>query len=472
MNRLPGWLDKLLKRGWHGASGETMRPMYHFALMIAWPAALEGLLISIISSVDTMMVGTISPAAIAAVGLTAQPRMLLLVIVQSLSIGTTAIIARRKGAGNEKGIKSCLEQSMFLCAALGSVMTLIGFLLAEPLMLLAGANAETLALSVIYFKIVSLGFIANSLQLCICAAFRGLGKTRITMATHILSNMLNLVFNYLLIGGQFGFPRLGVAGAAIATLIGTVAAALLSLWFAANKKSSFQYRLRKIKFDQDTIRGLMKIGSSSIAESGFLRVGFLITTRIIASLGTVVFAAFHIVSQVSSLSFTLCDGVAAAGVAMVGQSLGAGREVDAKRYVAVTRQISVVVSIILMILMFLLRRDLAALFTSDEAVITAASAGFLVVIPSLLPQNGRVVYAGCLRGAGDVRYVALIALIGVGILRPFLTWLFSFPLAPLFPVLMLTATGPWFSFLIDALVRNKLLALRVRSGVWTKIRLR
>ena len=216
----------------------------------------------------------------------------------------------------------------------------------------------------------------------------------------------------------------------------------------------------------------MKVGSSSIAESGFLRIDFLTTTRIIASLGTVVFAAFHIVSQVSSLSFTLCDGVAAAGVAMVGQSLGAGREVDAKRYVAVTRQISVVVSIILMILMFLLRRDLAALFTSDEAVITAASAGFLVVIPSLLPQNGRVVYAGCLRGDGDARYVALIALISIGILRPFLTWLFSFPLAPLFPVLMLTATVPWFSFLIDALVRNKLLALRVKNGVWTKIRLR
>lgn len=94
-----------------------------------------------------------------------------------------------------------------------------------------------------------------------------------------------------------------------------------------------------------------------------------------------------------------------------------------------------------------------------------------MVIPGLLPQNGRVVYAGCLRGAGDVKYVALIALIGVGILRPALTWLFCFPLDLVFPALFLTATGPWFSFLIDAVVRNFLLARRIRSGVWTRMRL-
>lgn len=468
MNRL----RHLVTKSWFDQSFQQIKPLYMKAVRIAWPAALEGLLISLISSADTMMVGTIGPAAIAAVGLTMQPRMILLILVQSLSIGTTALIARRRGAGDEKGIRACLEQSMAVSFLLGILISLTGFFLAEPLMRLAGANEDSLKMSVQYFRIISLGFIPNSLQLCICAAFRGLGRTRITLQTNLVSNILNLFFNYLLIGGRLGFPRLGVQGAAIATVIGTVTAGILSLYFASHMDSPFRYRVGVPRFDRATMDGLLKIGGASIAESAFLRVGFMLTSRIIASLGTVAFAAYHIVTQVSSLSFTLCDGVSAAGVTLVGQSLGAGDELRARRSVTVTRHISILVSLALMLVMFIFRRDLAQLFTSDEAVITAASAGFLVVIPALLPQNGRVVYAGCLRGAGDVRYVAAIALIGVAILRPLLTWLFSFVLEPFFPALMLAATGPWFAFLLDAIVRNALLAHRIRSGVWTKIKLR
>jgi len=134
----------------------------------------------------------------------------------------------------------------------------------------------------------------------------------------------------------------------------------------------------------------------------------------------------------------------------------------------VTRHISILVSSALMLLILFFRRDLVALFSADEPLISIASAGFLVVIPAMLPQNGRVVYAGCLRGAGDVQYIAYTSLIGVGILRPLLTFLFCFSLAPLLPALQFTATGSWFAFLIDTPVRCKLLSDRVRSGRWTK----
>jgi len=447
------------------------RPLYRKALAISWPAVLEGLLVSVISSADTIMVGTLGPAAIAAVGLTMQPRMILLILAQSLNVGTTALIARRRGAGDEAGLRSCLQQAMWLSVIIGLVTTLLGFFLARPLMSVAGANADTLDMASDYFRIVSLGFIPNSIQLCICAAFRGLGKTRVTLVTHLLSNVVNIIFNFLLIGGNLGFPRLGVSGAALATVIGITTAGLVSFWFASSAASPFRYRVRRPSFDRDTLRGLAKVGGSSAAEAGFLRGGFLITTRIIAGLGTAAFAAFHIVTQVSALSFTLGDGVASAGVAMVGQSLGAGRKDRAARYIRVTRHISIVASLLLITLLLPFRRDLAALFTVDETVIRDASLGFLVVIPSLLPQNGRVVYAGCLRGAGDVRYVAYTSLVGVGILRPVLTWLLCFPLFPVFPFLHLEATGPWFAFLIDAIVRNKLLANRVKSGAWADIRL-
>lgn len=195
-------LSRWLQKSWYGADEQTMLLLYRQAIRIAWPAALEGLLISVITSADTMMVGSINPAAIAAVGLTAQPRMILLVLAQSLSIGTTALVARRKGAGDDKGVRACLEQSLFISLVLGILISLIGFFLAAPLMRVSGANEDTFALSVSYFKIISLGFLANSVQMCVNAAFRGLGQTRITLVTHLVSNVLNLVFNFLLINGH------------------------------------------------------------------------------------------------------------------------------------------------------------------------------------------------------------------------------------------------------------------------------
>ena len=472
---MSGFFRNLKTRAAHvllGGSWGSLKPLYISALLIAWPAAFEGLLISLTSSVDIMMVGTISPAAIAAVGLTAQPRLIMLIIVQALNIGTTALVARRKGAGDEAGVCSCLHQSMYISFFVGLSITLLAYLLAEPFMRLAGANDETLGMAVGYYRIIALGFIPTSLQLSVCAAFRGLGKTKVTLATHLMSNVVNIILNFLLIGGRLGFPRLEVRGAAIATTLGSAAAFIASIWFASRADSPFHFRLRKPAFDKVTLSSLWKVGGSSIVEHGGLRLGFFITNAIIASLGTVVFASFHIVSQISSLSFTLGDGIAAAGVAMVGQSLGAGKEEWARRAVMVTRRISIMVSLVLMVLLFSLRRGIASLFTADKAVIAAASAGLLVVIPALLFQNGRVVYAGCLRGAGDVRFVAFTSLTGVTILRPLLTWLFCYYLAPLVPALQLGITGPWFSFLLDAIYRNKLLAGRVKGGKWTQVRLK
>ena len=317
-----------------------------------------------------------------------------------------------------------------------------------------------------------LGFIPTSLHLCICAAFRGLGKTRVTMYTHLLANLVNLMFNYLLIGGKFGFPRLEVAGAAIATALGGLTGAALAFWFAVDHDGGFGYRLRRPRFDRDTLSGLAKVGGSSVMEAGFLRIGFLVITKIIARLGTLSLAAYHIVSQVSSLSFTLGDGVASAGVALVGMSLGAGDPRRARHAVQVARRLSIWLSLALMLVIAFLRRGLAAMFTGDHAVISIASSGFLVVMLAIMPQNGRVVYAGCLRGAGDVRYVALTSLAGVSVLRPILTWLMCFPLFRVFPGLHLDATGPWFAFLLDALLRNYLLAVRVKGDAWTRVKLK
>ena len=448
---------------------ELTRKLYRDTLSIAWPSTVEGALLSIISSVDTMMVGTLGPAAIAAVGLTSQPRMIMLIFAQALCIGTTALCARRKGADDQRGAIACLNQSLGLITVIGILMTLIGFFGAEWLMRLGGANEDTFALSTDYFRIISLAFLPQCWQLCICAAMRAIGKTRITMVTNIAANLINVCLNYLLINGHFGFPALGVRGAAIATACGTVTASLICISITVRRGG--YYHLAVPRFDAATMRGLFKVGSSSMVEATCLRIGFLILARLIAGIGTNAFAAYQIVGQVTSLSFTLGDGVSTAATSLVGQSLGAKRKDLAMSYAQAASRVGFLVALLLMLVISVFSRQLAMLFTDNEEIIHAVTLSFIVAIIAMIPQNGRVVQSGSLRGAGDVRFVAICALISVTILRPILTWLFCYPLADIWPGVPVAVLSPWIAFLIDAVVRDRLMARRIKQGKWLDIEL-
>jgi len=449
----------------------SLSELYRRSISIAWPATLEGALISIIGSVDMMMVGTLGSDAIASVGITTQPRMILLILAQALCVGTTALIARRKGENNQEAANSVLSQSMWIVTIIGIIMTLVGYIFAEPFMYLAGANADTIGMSTDYFRVIALAFVFNYWSLCLCAAMRAIGKTRITMITNITANVVNVILNYCLIGGNFGFRALGVKGAAIATATGTVVSCLIAFWFATRPDGYLRFRLQLPRFEKKTLSGLTKVGSSSMIEAVCLRLGFLLNAKLIAGIGTAEFAAYQIVQSSTSLSFTLGDGIAAAGATLVGQSLGAKRQDLAMANVRISRKLSVVTSLALMLVVFIFRNKIPLLFNKEANIVAGAALSFLVVIFGILPQNGRVVYSGCLRGAGDVKYVAMCSLISVTVLRPIFTWLLCYPLNKAFPTLQLAMVGPWIAFVLDCFVRDGMLSYRVRKGKWLSIKL-
>lgn len=468
------FIDRLIAiKGYENTEdNDSLKEMYRKLLTIAWPAALEGLLLTLMNSFDTMMVGRIGPEAITAVGLCAQPRMIMLVLAQALCVGTTAVVARRKGEDRQDAAVSCLKQSLMIITLIGIAITLIGNFGSVWLVRLAGAGDDTVGPASLYFRTISKAFIANCWALCICAAMRGIGKTRITMVVNMTANVVNVFLNYCLIGGHFGFPALGVYGAAIATAIGTLVSCVLALSVVLKKGDYLSLRpFTGMHFDKETVSSLIHVGGGSIAESVFLRIGFLLNGRLIAGVGTSAYATNAIVQQVSGLAFTVGDGTASACTSLVGQSLGAGKKGKAMLYVKVVQRIATFLSIILMLFAFFGRNILPALFTTDPKIIAMSALCFVVLAVAMYPQNLRVVLSGCLRGAGDVRYVALVSLISVLILRPLMTWLFCYPLNQMFPQYNLGYLGPWLSFDIDALVRAVMLVHRVNKGTWVNIKL-
>lgn len=443
----------------------TAKEAYGEAMHIALPSVCEMVFLSLIGMMDTLMVSQLGPYAISAVGLTNQPRMLMLAIFFALNVGVTAIVARRKGEERQEDAQHCLRQSIVLISILAIVMSVISFFVARPLMELAGAKEDTVDPATQYFMIISVGFIVNALSMAICAALRGIGNTRVTMKVNIVANVVNVVFNYLLIEGHFGFPRLEVAGAAVATVIGQVVGLVLALVAVFKKDSYLHLGFRdNWRLEKEMVGSLVRVGGNAALEQVAMRIGFFLTTRIVADLGTVNFAVHQICMQILSLSFNFGDGIGTATTSLVGQNLGRKRPDLSILFGKIGQRMAITVSVALIIAMVAGRYFFISLFSNDPEII-ARGAFIMVVMAAIMPiQMSQVVVAGSLRGAGDTRFVANTMLLTVMVIRPLMTYLCIYPFS-------MGLVGAWAAMAVDQLVRLFMVYKRFAGGRWSQIKL-
>lgn len=443
----------------------TTREGYRLTFSVAWPSIIETVMVSLISSVDTMMVGGIGPEAIAAVGITNQPRFIVMALLFALNAGITAVIARRKGENNMPGANRCLKQCILIISFLSIFLSMLGVIFATPLMKFAGADTDILASAASYFKITMIGVPFTALSLGINAAQRGCGKTKISLTTNLSANIVNAIFNFFLINGIFFFPELGVDGAAIATVLGNVTAFGISLFSVCKPRDAYSLDITgkdPWRFEKRTLQSVINVSSSSMVEQIFVRVGFFMCSKLVAELGTLAFATNQICSQVFNISFAIGDGFSIAASSLVGQNLGAKRPDLAKLYGSVSQRIAFVASTGLFFLFFLGKGTLVSLFTDDAAVIAESAVLMNIIACTTHFQTSQLIISGCLRGAGDNRYVAVTSFISLAIVRPGLTWLLGFPLG-------LGLVGTWTAQLIDQILRLTVNFIRFRGNKWTKI---
>lgn len=441
----------------------TSKEVYRNAFGMAWPSALESIFISLIGSIDTMMVGGLGSAAIAAVGITNQPKFILLAMIFSLNVGVTAIVARRKGQQDVEGANRCLRQCLIISLTLAIIMGTIGFIFARPILLFAGAQSDVIDLAAAYFQILMISIIFNAISLTINAAQRGAGNTKISMRTNLAANIVNVIFNYLLIHGIGFFPELGVRGAAIATTIGSMVGCGMSIVSLFHRTKFLDFRQKfSWKIDKKTIQSLISVSGSAMVEQVFMRIGFFSYAKIVASLGTTAFATHQICMNIINFSFAFGDGLSIASSSLVGQSLGEKRPDMAIIYGKTGQRMAFAISTFLFFIFILGRKFLMSLFTDDLQVISLGAIILIIVAFTTHVQTSQVVISGCLRGAGDTKFVALTSFISIAIIRPSLTWLLCFPFG-------MGLIGAWIGLLIDQALRLVMNFTRFSSGKWTKI---
>ena len=435
------------------------------ALGVAWPSVLESFFVCLAGMVDTIMVGSLGSFAIAAVGLTTQAKFLGLAIFLSLNVAVSALVARRKGADDRESANRIVRMALLVTLGLTLVISTIFVTFASPIVRMVGSQADTHQYAVEYLQIIMGGMGFSTVSLMLNAAQRGAGNTRIAMLTNVISNTVNVIFNYLLIGGNFGFPALGVRGAALATVIGTVCACCLSI-ASVLRRDGF-INLRAVKgwvADRTSVRSLLNVGSSAFVEQLCLRVGFLLFAMTVAHLGTTEMAAHQIGMNMMSMSFSFGDGLSVASVTLIGQSLGRKRPDMAKLYGNVCQKLGLICAFLVATVYFLFGKQIFMLFSQEAPILEYGSVIMRILSITLFFQIEQVVLFGCLRGAGDTRFTALVSLISVTCIRPGISWLLCYPLG-------IGLIGAWLGTFCDQVLRFILTSIRFRKGQWIKIRL-
>jgi len=449
----------------HMRRGEipSNREAYGRSLRIAFPAVVEMVSIALMDMIDVFMIGQVSDQAMASVGLSGQPRMLILSIFFALNIALTAIIARKKGAGEMDDARSALRQGLLFNALLGLKLTLVAVIFARPLMNMAGAQYDTIDDATTYFRIIGFFVIPQVMTMTICAAQRAIGNTKITLKVNVAAKIVSLVLNFLLIEGRFGFPRMEVEGVAWARSIAMTVAFVLALISILRKDSELRISIKDawLKIDRAIFKSIGRLTANGMLEQVGLRIGFFIYALVIANLGTHAFASHVIAMQIMMISFTFAEGIGAATTSLVGQNLGKNRPDLSIMYGKIGLRMAFVCAAVLSGVCMLLRYPFASMFSNDPYVISTAASLLLILAYALPFQTTQLVMGGSLRGAGDNRYVAITMLITVGVMRPLFGFLLAYPFG-------FGIQGAWMAVIIDQLARLILLMSRFVRGKWVQ----
>ncbi|MGI6315350.1 MAG: MATE family efflux transporter [Christensenellales bacterium] len=445
----------------------TPRQRTGVILALTWPALAEALLGSLASIVDMMMVSGLGTHAVSAVGLVTQPKFILMAVFLAMNVGTTALVARFRGADDRKSANIVLRQTIFLCIVLSVVICGIMLAVNKPLIAwIAGPemSKDTLQLGMDYFAIQLYGFPLVALTMGINAILRGSGNTRTAFFTNTLANIVNVFFNYCLIGGNLGFPAWGVAGASLATVIGQGAGFVLALMaiLRGNDFLRLDFRTR-FRIDWSMIKRILRIGSPAMVEQLIMRVGMMIYTMTITRLGDNSYAAHIIANNIQSLSFTVGQGFGTASTTLVGQCLGRKRPDLAEAYVIRTRALCLIVSTTVGAVLIFLGGPMARMYTADTEVIHLAATVLMIVGVMQPLQSGQMVLSSGLRGAGDTLSTAISICVGILIIRPALSQV-------AINVFDMGLVGAWLAFVIDQSFRYFFCLFRFRSEKWKHIR--
>ncbi len=389
-------------------------PKHQKILKISIPAALNSLMDMLQVITDLIMVGRISAFAVAAVGLGLQSLMFVFAVLTLLHVGTSALLSRFVGAGMMKRASVGLSTLLRFAFMLSLPVMVVWYFVASNIYVWFGTAPEVVALGEDYVQMLTWMMPFVFMKLVFISALNSAGDTKTPMKVKIGSIVLNVILNYLLIFGHYGFPELGVMGAAVGTVIVNMLEFVVYVALYLRHKTPY---IPVWHYSKSLLQRALKVGIPASFERSLTFGSFMLFTIIIAHYGTEVLAGYQIGLRVEGLAFMPGIGFTIAAMALMGQGLGAKKPEQAKEDVLLVLKYTSGFMFFLSFFMIFMPEKIVWLFTNDAQTIEEASLYLRIVGVSQIPLAFNFVLSGALRGAGDSKRTLKINLISLWFVR-------------------------------------------------------
>lgn len=427
---------------------------------LAWPPIVGNLLFASVGVISIKAVGTLGAEAVAAVGTGQRMVWVFQALLMAVMTGTTALVARAVGSKNMIEAAHVTRLAIGVSIALSLITTLVIVLFAEKFIGIFGLDPVAQELAVTYLTISILFIPFMAIGMVIGAALRAAGDVKTPMYIGVFTNIIAIYLLLGLVNGQYGMPKLGILGAALAMGIAfTIGAAIqLYLWLA----NKLVVPLGKAgSFTKERLRQLITISYPAGIESFVFQFGMLSFFWIVAMYGTEEVAAYNIGVNILMLSFILGNGFSVAAATLSGQFLGASDPVAAYKSGYQAAGMTMLAMSLSGLLLAFFAEPIAWFFIQDEEVVKFAVI-FVWIFAMAQPFMALEFSLGStLRGAGDTRSPLVITIIGLLIIRV--------PIAFLLYYLEMPVQWIFATLIIDYFVKGILLITRYRSKRWMKV---
>ena len=446
-------------------TGTVWKKLLIFFVPIAAGTCIQQLYNAVDGMIVGKFVGTVALAAVG--GSSAQIINLLIGFFVAITSGASVVIAQIYGAGRTKDVQSATGNAIAVFAMLGLVLMGIGLAASPAMLRMLKTPSETIKEAALYLRIYFVGVPFILILNMESNMLRAVGDSVSPFLYMVAGCVTNIVLDVLFVV----FFHWGIAGVAAAT----VTAQLINMALLTRKlmttQEAYALSLREIKLNGIYLSNMLKMGIPAGLQSSMYAVSNMIIQVAVNTLGTIVVASWAMISKTDGIYWAISNALGAAITSFVGQNLGAGKTDRAKECVKQGMTLALIITVTISGAIMLVAKPLLRLLTNDPAVISTSYQMMKYFVPFYFAWTAIEVISAVLRGAGDARYVAICALLSVSILRPLLTWLFCYPLAEAWPGVPVAVLSPWIAFLIDAIVRDRLLHHRIRQGKWLDIEL-
>lgn len=405
--------------------------------------------------VDTVMVGRLSAAALGGVALGNLCFFACVVTGMGILMGLDPLVAQAVGARDHTGVARSIQRGMVLSLALAAPAACV-LLASESVLRFLGQPVDVVPLAGAYARWTALSVLPYYMTVVLRQSLQALHRLRPILISILLANLINVALNWVLIFGNLGFPVLGVSGAAVATVIGRWAMPFLLLWLARNDLRPSLRPLRREVLAIGPLARMFSLGLPIGVMSLLEYTAFGGVALLMGRLGTVPVAAHQVAINIASLTFMVPFGVGQAAAVLVGNAIGAGDMVRARREARAALFYGVGFMAFAAMTFLSFPAAIARTYTTDQATLALAASLIPVAGVFQLFDGMQAVAAGILRGAGDTRVPMLVNLAGF--------WLAGIPVSLFLG--FRTDMGPvglWWGLVMGLLVVALILVVRTRS---------